>query len=175
MSSDTRYCVYMHRNKINNKRYFGQTKHVDNPEKRWGINGEGYIGNSFFTNSINKYGWDNFEHIILFKMLDDGVMHVTELAAMAFIKDDDNRPVINRVIRKPGNKSGKLLDGRDENVCIGLAELFFQHGSGRAAVGSTFFKPVILTHSLIVKVFAVNDKQHLVDIIQLGCKPRCLE
>lgn len=67
--SNTRYCVYMHRNKINNKRYFGQTKHVDNPEKRWGINGEGYIGNSFFTNSINKYGWDNFEHIILFKDL----------------------------------------------------------------------------------------------------------
>ena len=28
-----------------------------------------YVAFSFFTNSINKYGWDNFEHIILFKDL----------------------------------------------------------------------------------------------------------
>ena len=34
-------------------------------EKRWGKNGNGYHHNNHFLNAIQKYGWDNFEHIIL--------------------------------------------------------------------------------------------------------------
>lgn len=55
------YCVYMHINKINNKIYIGQT--CQNPEKRW-KNGNGYKTGTHFRNAIDKYGWDNFEHII---------------------------------------------------------------------------------------------------------------
>ena len=56
------YTVYMHRNKINNKVYIGQTS-LDPPEKRW-RNGVGY-NQQYFYKAIKKYGWDNFEHIIL--------------------------------------------------------------------------------------------------------------
>ena len=58
------YCVYVHRNKINGKSYVGQTCQTP-PEKRWGYNGCGYKYNQYFTNSIQKYGWDNFEHEIV--------------------------------------------------------------------------------------------------------------
>lgn len=57
------YCVYIHRNAVNNKAYIGITKHGDNPNKRW-RDGVGYIGNAYFYNAIQKYGWSNFEHII---------------------------------------------------------------------------------------------------------------
>lgn len=57
------YCVYCHINKINGKRYIGQTG--TSPEKRWGKNGEGYMGNAHFWSSIQKYGWNNFDHIII--------------------------------------------------------------------------------------------------------------
>lgn len=39
------------------------------PEKRWGINGCRYKSSPYFYSAIQKYGWDNFEHIILFENL----------------------------------------------------------------------------------------------------------
>lgn len=61
------YIVYVHINKINGKKYVGLTKHGNNPNKRW-RNGKHYEG-TYFGRAINKYGWDNFEHIILEKEL----------------------------------------------------------------------------------------------------------
>lgn len=57
------YTVYIHKNKINQKIYVGLTK--QNPLTRWRSKGEGYKKQPKFWNAIQKYGWDNFEHIIL--------------------------------------------------------------------------------------------------------------
>ena len=38
-------------------------------EKRWGKNGINYKSSPHFYSAIQKYGWDNFEHIILFENL----------------------------------------------------------------------------------------------------------
>ena len=56
------YTVYIHKNKINNKCYIGQT--CQNTQRRWRNNGEGYNRSPKFYQAIKKYGWDNFEHII---------------------------------------------------------------------------------------------------------------
>lgn len=61
------YTVYMHVNKITGKKYIGVT--VRKPEVRWGKNGGGYVNNGKFHKAIKKYGWENFEHIVLFKGL----------------------------------------------------------------------------------------------------------
>lgn len=55
------YYVYVHINKINGKRYYGITSEKI-PEKRWK---KGYYHNKHFQSAIMKYGWDNFEHIII--------------------------------------------------------------------------------------------------------------
>lgn len=55
------YTVYMHINKVNGKKYIGQTK--QKVKNRW-RNGLGYRTQVFFY-AINKYGWDGFEHIIV--------------------------------------------------------------------------------------------------------------
>lgn len=55
------YVLYMHLTP-SGKRYFGITK--QKPNERW-LNGKGYKNNEHFTRAINKYGWNNIEHVIL--------------------------------------------------------------------------------------------------------------
>lgn len=59
--------VYVHINKLNNKKYVGITS-KDNPNHRWN-SGRGYAENPHFYSAITKYGWDEFEHIILYDNL----------------------------------------------------------------------------------------------------------
>ena len=61
------YIVYQHKNKINGKIYIGITSRK--PEERWGSNGCNYKTSPHFYSAIQKYGWDNFEHNILFTNL----------------------------------------------------------------------------------------------------------
>ena len=64
---ENNYTVYSHKNKINNKIYIGITK--QNVYNRWKGQGKGYSQSPRFWNAIQKYGWDNFEHNILFENL----------------------------------------------------------------------------------------------------------
>ena len=66
---EKKWCVYCHTNKINGKKYIGITSRK--PERRWGTNGNQYSKNNqkVFYNAIQKYKWENFEHVILFENL----------------------------------------------------------------------------------------------------------
>lgn len=54
------YCVYVHTNKTNGKKYFGITS--QKPESRWK---NGYRYNSHFSRAIEKYGWEGFTHEVI--------------------------------------------------------------------------------------------------------------
>ena len=48
---ETRYIVYLHKNKLNGKVYVGITHYINNPNKRW-ANGKGYKNNSILNKAI---------------------------------------------------------------------------------------------------------------------------
>lgn len=64
-NKERKYFVYKHTSP-SNKVYIGITRMK--PEYRWN-HGKGYIKNQYFYRAIQKYGWDNFEHEILFEGL----------------------------------------------------------------------------------------------------------
>lgn len=64
------WCLYIHTNKLNNKKYVGITSML--PERRW-ANGNGYRHNQHFYSAIQKYGWDNFDHTVY----ETGLSHIS--------------------------------------------------------------------------------------------------
>ena len=59
---DKKYVVYQHVTP-DGMYYFGQTQNV---ERRWSNNGAEYKGTALQT-YIEKFGWDNIQHIVLFR------------------------------------------------------------------------------------------------------------
>ena len=70
------YSVYMHVFP-NGKRYIGITS--QKPEQRWRMNGKGYQQCPKMWNVINKYGWENIEHIVLYEGLSKEMAEKAEI------------------------------------------------------------------------------------------------
>lgn len=60
--------MYVHINKSNNKKYVGITS--NDPKTRW-KNGYGYSDKFPIGRAIRKYGWENFDHVILYNDLSE--------------------------------------------------------------------------------------------------------
>lgn len=78
--------IYIHINKINNKKYVGITS--KEPMKRWGKNGIHYKRQNFYK-AIEKYGWDNFKHIVLYKNFTEKDAKEKEVLLIKLFKTND--------------------------------------------------------------------------------------
>ena len=92
------YCVYIHTNKANGKRYVGMTSLK--PEQRW-QNGQGYAFNDHFYNEIIKYGWDNFTHEIAADNLTKTEARIKEIELIQEYKTQDKELGYNINCYKP--------------------------------------------------------------------------
>lgn len=99
------YCVYCHTNKIDGKRYIGITS--QKPEYRW-KNGNGYRNNIYFYRAIQKYGWHNFLHEILYTDLSKADAEALEIRIIKEYKTTDNQYGYN--IENGGNGTEKFTD-----------------------------------------------------------------
>ena len=102
------YFVYMHNNKINNKKYIGQTCNI---EKRWEYNGCHYENSFKFYNALIKYGWNNFDHIILKENLSLEEANFWESYYINYYNSIENGYNI-----KSGGSHGKLSEEQKEKI-----------------------------------------------------------
>lgn len=106
------YSVYKH-TAPNGKVYIGIT--FRNPETRW-QHGTAYKHNVYFTNAIEKYGWDNFTHEILFEGLTKEQAEANEIELIAFHKSNDRRYGYN--IENGGNHNGKHSEETKRKISL---------------------------------------------------------
>ena len=90
MDDEHNYKVYMHVNKVDNKKYIGITKRKK-PEWRWGKRGQKYNDTQYFWNAIQKYGWDGFDHLILFEGLTQEEAKQKEIEMIAKYKSNNRK------------------------------------------------------------------------------------
>lgn len=107
---ERKYTVYMHTSP-SGKRYIGITQQDVN--KRW-KNGYGYKAQAYFYKSINKYGWDNFKHEILYDGLTKESAEQKEVELIAFYKSDDCNYGYN--IEHGGNSIGKMSNETKKKI-----------------------------------------------------------
>lgn len=105
------YKIYAHVNKVNGKLYIGQTcyKYINT---RW-RDGKGYIHSPHFYNAIQKYGWDNFKHIILFEDIPDyRIADIIEIELIKKYKSNDPKFGYNL---SSGGSFGRTLSEETKN------------------------------------------------------------
>ena len=111
------------------------------------------------------------KQMVLLEILDDCLVHITELAAVALVKDDDNVLLIDLMPRILLDEGRQLLDGGNDDMCFRVFQLTFQNRGAGVGVCCALLEAVIFLHGLVVQVLAVYHKQHLVDVGQLRCQP----
>ena len=153
------YTVYMHTNKVNDKKYIGITK--TNPKERW-KNGLGYKTQIFYR-AIQKYGWDNFKHEILFEKLNKEEAEQKEIELIAFYKSDNKDFGYN--VNHGGNCIGTMSEAtrrKLSNAFKGrkLTPEWLEHRT-KAQTGLKRSKETVdkIRAAASVKVICINDRQ----------------
>lgn len=106
------YILYVHI-APNGKKYIGITSR--NPKKRW-ANGKGYKNNMYFCRAIEKYGWKNIEHIILFTNLTKEEAEKKEIELIAKYKTTNRKFGYN--INNGGNCVGTISEETKIKISI---------------------------------------------------------
>lgn len=87
------------------------------PERRW-RNGKGYIGNKHFYRAIEKYGWHNFSHEILYTNL--GKEEAENLEVKLIAEYDSANPNKGYNIDLGGNGSHKFSEATKKKLSEAL-------------------------------------------------------
>ena len=122
LQQERNYCVYRHISP-SDKVYIGITGQYP-PEKRW-LNGRGYK-NSYFYNAIQKYGWDNIRHEILYTGLTKEEAEEKEIELIA--KYQSNNRQFGYNISNGGNTTGTMSQETKDKISI--ANIGNQYGIG---------------------------------------------
>ena len=122
------------------------------------------------------------KQVIILKILDNILVHIAKLAAMALVKNQDNVLLENLMSLIAGDKQRQLLNRCDDDfismrVALGVPvfQLALQHLRGGVAVGRAFFKAVIFFHGLVVQILAVYHEQNFINVGEIGGQLRRFE
>lgn len=106
------YTVYMHV-APNDKKYIGITRL--SVQKRW-LKGNGYKHNAYFSRAIQKYGWENIKHKILYTNLSKEEAEQKEIELIAYY--NSNKKIYGYNIDNGGNTIGKQSEETRKKISL---------------------------------------------------------
>ena len=109
-SKEKLYYVYKHTSP-NNKVYIGITSQM--PQRRWKDDGSGYRNNMYFWRAIQKYGWNNFKHEVLYKNLTKEEACKKEKELILYYNSTDSKNGYNHSTGGDGGTEGIHRYGED--------------------------------------------------------------
>ena len=116
----------MHINKLNGKKYVGQTYNI---KERWRCKGKNYFASVKFFNAIKKYGWDNFYHIIIKDKL---FREEADKLEKELIKKYDT--IKNGYNLKEGGSRGELSEKSLQKMSESLKRGYIEHPERREKI-----------------------------------------
>ena len=124
LQDNKKYIIYKHTNLKNNKIYIGQT--CQKPQDRWGKEGAGYKGQMFYS-AIQKYGWNNFSHEILYTNLSLEEANHKEAELIQKYQTTNSQYGYN--IEKGGNNKFSFQIGKEhpkskQVICLNTHQIF---------------------------------------------------
>lgn len=139
-----KYLVYEHVNKVTKKRYIGCTSRKTLIE-RTRKDGSAYKSNLKFWEDIVKYGWDNFEHNILY--YDKTKEEAYELEKQLIAKYNTVNDGYNRVISHGGSAKGRKYS-KHRNDKLRISKLGNTATKGRIFVNKDNIEKMIYKEDL---------------------------
>ena len=112
---DNLWSVYIHTNKHNGKKYIGITSQI--PENRW-LNGHGYNRKLKFGRAIAKYGWNGFEHEIIYTGLSETEAKKIECDLISRFSTQDDKYGYNMTSGGDGVCGLKHTDAAKQKMSI---------------------------------------------------------
>lgn len=106
------FCVYRH-TAPDGRVYIGITS--QKPQARW-QGGNGYKSNSYFTRAIQKYGWENFTHNILFCDLSESEAKQKEIELISEHKSNIRKYGFNISSGGESKKGTKISDWQKKRI-----------------------------------------------------------
>ena len=130
-------------------------------KRRW-WNGKGYKHNLHFTNAIKKYGWDNFQHIVIRDGLTKEQAEIAEIATIRHYKSRD--PNFGYNMAKGGKLSPASYEGRKR---ISEASTG-RPNPNRGTCDYTPNRKIELTDEQVEKYISANVKKKQVLCVETG-------
>lgn len=153
----SKYKVYCLNNNLTNEKYIGVTKQKLSHRFK---SGKGYKKDTKINKAIEKYGWENFEHIILFETEDKELAGEKE---RQFIKKYDT-------VKKGYNKQdGGFKNFQAAKHSKETLRRISEKQKGRHHSPNTEFKKGVITESTILrmkKVYCVELNKEFISITQ---------
>jgi group I intron endonuclease len=119
------YCVYMHINQNNGKKYVGITNSI---KRRWHNNGIQYRGCAYFWNAIKKHGWDAFEHRVIASGVSRDEAIEQEIALITLHQTTNSKFGYN--LTSGGDGMNDYTHSEEARRKIGLSKIGNKYGAG---------------------------------------------